>query len=267
MVSGATLYELLAGQAPYSGADAAAVLRQVIHGPPPRISERNPQAAKPLCTIAETAMSRELRDRYASMSDVLADLERAKLGAAPWGASQRAPTRDRGKVVVAGISVLIICALFALGLRKRIARDGGNLAVSLAAEDTRGLPSDQADVTAIEFESFRVTRFHGSTRRVIGVLGESADSAVENDSLRCIVRLHTTAHCLLLAINPDASVQRCYPTTLAVETAATDQIVFPDNVNAGYQLTDGPGVQAFLCLAAHDQSSRRGITSRASRLG
>ncbi len=82
---GALLYELLTGEPPYAGPTLGEIRRQILAGPPKPIQERNPEADAGLRTVAEGAMARELRDRYADMSDVLADLQRIKQGKAPVG--------------------------------------------------------------------------------------------------------------------------------------------------------------------------------------
>jgi serine/threonine protein kinase len=73
---GALLYEMLTGQPPYVGRNAQEIREQIRAGPPRPLREVQPLAPAGLAVIAETAMSRELRDRYAHMSDVLADLDR-----------------------------------------------------------------------------------------------------------------------------------------------------------------------------------------------
>lgn len=88
---GALLYEMLAGRAPYQGENTAAILDAVRAGPPPAIRMLNPKADVGLVRVAEAAMARELRDRYAQMADVAADLERLAAGQAPVG-----PRASRG---------------------------------------------------------------------------------------------------------------------------------------------------------------------------
>jgi sugar lactone lactonase YvrE len=82
---GALLYEMLTGEPPYAGPTLQEIRRQILAGPPKPIQERNPEADAGLRAVAEGAMARELRDRYADMSDVLADLQRIKQGKAPVG--------------------------------------------------------------------------------------------------------------------------------------------------------------------------------------
>jgi serine/threonine protein kinase len=85
---GAMLYELLTGHLPYTYNGAQTMRRtltEILEGPPPRIHVRNPKAPAGLVAIAEGCMARELRDRYAKMSDVVTDLERVAAGKAPLG--------------------------------------------------------------------------------------------------------------------------------------------------------------------------------------
>jgi len=82
---GALLYEMLTGEPPYAGRNTSDIRRQILAGPPKPILARNPGANAGLVAVAEGAMARELRDRYADMADVLADLERINAGKATVG--------------------------------------------------------------------------------------------------------------------------------------------------------------------------------------
>jgi serine/threonine protein kinase len=82
---GALLYEMLTGEPPYAGRSTQDIRRQILAGPPKSIRLRNPEADVGLAAVAEGAMARELRNRYADMTDVLADLERIKQGRTPVG--------------------------------------------------------------------------------------------------------------------------------------------------------------------------------------
>ena len=80
---GAVLYEMLTGRPPYEGETTKAVLNQIKSGPPRPILQVKPKAPPGLARIAEWAMAREHRDRYADMSDVLSDLGRVRDGKPP----------------------------------------------------------------------------------------------------------------------------------------------------------------------------------------
>jgi sugar lactone lactonase YvrE len=82
---GALLYEMLTGEPPYAGRNTQDIRKQIMAGPPKPIRQRNPEADAGLAAVAEGAMERELRNRYADMADVLADLERIKQGRKPAG--------------------------------------------------------------------------------------------------------------------------------------------------------------------------------------
>jgi serine/threonine protein kinase/sugar lactone lactonase YvrE len=89
---GALLYEMLTGHAPYKGRTTKEILDQVIAGPPKPILTVNPSADPRLVAVAEKAMARELRDRYADMRDVFKDLEQIKEGKNPLGFRKTAAT-------------------------------------------------------------------------------------------------------------------------------------------------------------------------------
>ena len=94
---GCLLYEMLTGQPPYQGPTVDAVLKQIQDGPPPPIRQLNPHAPAALAAIADHAMARELRDRYASMADVVAELERVAQGKAPIGTHGKVQSAPYGK--------------------------------------------------------------------------------------------------------------------------------------------------------------------------
>lgn len=88
---GALLYELLTGRRPFEGPNPSIIVNKILAGPPEPIRSINPAAPEDLVKIAEWAMARELRDRYAEMADITRDLERAERGEAVIGPHGRAP--------------------------------------------------------------------------------------------------------------------------------------------------------------------------------
>ena len=82
---GALLYEMLTGKPPYQGQTTREIRDRILAGPPKPIAEMNPGADPGLVSLAEGAMAREQRDRYASMADVAADLRRVAEAKAPLG--------------------------------------------------------------------------------------------------------------------------------------------------------------------------------------
>ena len=123
---GCLLYEMLTGQPPYQGPTVDAVLKQIQDGPPPPIRQLNPHAPAALTAIADHAMARELRDRYASMADVVEELERVAQGKVligTHGKEQSAPhgkaggSANKRKALIAAGAVAII-GLAAFGISR-----------------------------------------------------------------------------------------------------------------------------------------------------
>jgi serine/threonine protein kinase len=108
---GALLYEMLTGDPPYVGSSTQDIRRQILAGPPKPIRQRNPEADAGLAAVAEGAMARELRNRYADMTDVLADLERIKQGrppAGPHGLARRVRHTPPAIWMTAGVVLVVL---------------------------------------------------------------------------------------------------------------------------------------------------------------
>jgi hypothetical protein len=82
---GALLYEMLTSEPPYKGRTTREIRSLILTGPPPAIRTLNPKASDSLVQVAEGAMGRELRDRYANMEDIVKDLQRIGEGKLPIG--------------------------------------------------------------------------------------------------------------------------------------------------------------------------------------
>jgi DNA-binding beta-propeller fold protein YncE len=119
---GAILYEMLTGRPPYEGRTTWEVRRQIIAGPPAAIAWLNPKADARLAAVAEGAMGRELRDRYADMGDVVADLKRVRLGKRPLGPhgigrKVRRLGRTSGTAVIVAAAVVLALAIWLRPIR------------------------------------------------------------------------------------------------------------------------------------------------------
>lgn len=108
---GALMYEMLTGQPPYKGKNTKEILNKILAGPPEPITTLNPQADRTLVAVAEKAMARELRDRYADMRDVVKDLEKIRDGKLR-GTKASPPASGIKYLIYAGLPVLI--AMFVL---------------------------------------------------------------------------------------------------------------------------------------------------------
>jgi tetratricopeptide (TPR) repeat protein len=140
---GAILYHLLSGRAPVETADRplAEVLADVHRGEMPRLSSIAPRVRGDVEAIVQKAMARDRRDRYASASELGAELARAIAGepvlARPPTAAQQLGrlARAHPRTMVAAAAVLAIGVVGIVMLERTRARAEENfLAASNAAD-------------------------------------------------------------------------------------------------------------------------------------
>lgn len=77
---GATLYHMLAGQAPFQVSDMAGLMSAHLNEAPPPLSKLNQNVSLGAISVIEKAMAKDPNDRYQDASDLLEDLERIVRG-------------------------------------------------------------------------------------------------------------------------------------------------------------------------------------------
>jgi len=95
---GVVLFELLAGETPFTGENFVAVAMQHINDPPPRIRDRRGDVSARLEQAIERALAKEPRDRWASMEELCSELEACLAELDGWpdsGATVVVPARAR----------------------------------------------------------------------------------------------------------------------------------------------------------------------------
>ena len=102
---GIVLYELLAGQRPFSGASDLEVLKTIIHGSFPPLRADIPPALR---TIVEKALEKDPAERYQTMRDMVVDLRR--LGREKAVGSKSVEPRSFRLIVPAAAVVLALVA-------------------------------------------------------------------------------------------------------------------------------------------------------------
>jgi eukaryotic-like serine/threonine-protein kinase len=154
---GVVLYEMLAGTLPFTAESQVGVAMKHVQEPMPDVQRKRPEVSAALAVIIERATSKQVENRYASVEDMLHDLEEALaieaarageatgeattvLRALPDATGELAPGRLRrpGRVMV--LSVLAVLALAAAAV----------LVVTNARRDPSGQPAAAAPREPVE---------------------------------------------------------------------------------------------------------------------
>ena len=154
---GAILYHVLAGEPPYTGTSAAAILEAVIAAPPQPIVTRVPGVPDELATIVGKAMARTPEARYPSAKELLEELVRFRDGqlVRAHRYSRRALVRRfirRNRAAVTATSALLVIAatMGAISLRQIVrARDNATDALARARRERAALLEEQGRRAAL----------------------------------------------------------------------------------------------------------------------
>ncbi len=160
---GATLYELLALQPPYSGADAEQTRAAILEGAPSSIRARNREVSRELELVCFKAIERERARRYASTAEFARDLDAVLRGRAvsarppglgyrAWRWVKRHPTRSIAAAAIAAVALVGPAGLYVGELRQKQALARALAAESAALELARS-EGARADERASEAEA------------------------------------------------------------------------------------------------------------------
>ncbi|HZU38911.1 MAG TPA: serine/threonine-protein kinase, partial [Gemmataceae bacterium] len=119
---GAILYEVLTGQAPFTGPDTGAILAQVVCDPPVPPRRRVPAIPRALEAICLKALAKQRTQRYASASELAAEVQRfladepVQAFPEPWTMkTRRWLGRHRTAVATATATLLVATVGLAIG--------------------------------------------------------------------------------------------------------------------------------------------------------
>ncbi len=134
---GATLYHLLSGKAPFTGGTSQEIILKVVSEQPPRLRDIPPR----LEGIVLKCLEKEAKDRYQSMAELIADLDRFTAGQRPvappltrWRRVKRWAKRNRRGVVAATVVLVGLVVGVAAVWPERDAE--GKIRKELAADRT-----------------------------------------------------------------------------------------------------------------------------------
>jgi serine/threonine-protein kinase len=134
---GCVLYEMLAGEPPFTGPNQQAILTRRFAGPPTPLRQLRPDVPRALETTVMTALATDPADRFTTASEFAAALEAPAYGAT--GARRLARGRGRSAwILVRGLVLVAIAALAVLFLRdsRRPTLDPHRLVVAVLSNET-----------------------------------------------------------------------------------------------------------------------------------
>lgn len=163
---GVVFYEALAGIHPFRGATVFQTCNRIMKETPEPIGKRNPDVPERLGAIVQRMLAKRPADRYASASDVLADLREIQLADSETKGSTRAlPSRSnksawRKSAIVAACVLLAAAAWFVYGryFQKPVLSEHASILIT-DFENQSGLPLFDHTVTEAVRESLEQSRY------------------------------------------------------------------------------------------------------------
>lgn len=123
---GVIMYEAAAGRVPFSGNNYLSVISQVLNEEPKPLRELRPDLSEEFEAVVSKAMSKDVKERYASANDMLADItsllddptrstERAKItGPRRRSLAKKSDGSTRYVVWIAGLAIVVSAVVFSV---------------------------------------------------------------------------------------------------------------------------------------------------------
>jgi eukaryotic-like serine/threonine-protein kinase len=142
---GIVLYEMLTGEVPFKGDSSVSVAMKQVREGLPDVQRRRPGVSAALASVLERATAKELRNRYSSMAEFVADLEQvltyetarageatgeatAVLSQLPGGSATRRPLPRRLAPVLLYVAIAAAVAVAAVILIGKVSDNSSNSA-------------------------------------------------------------------------------------------------------------------------------------------
>jgi hypothetical protein len=253
---GCTLYHLLAGRPPFAGAGYETAGRKMeahAHAPAPPIRGRRPEVPDGLAAVLARLLAKDPAARFATPAEVAEALRPftagcalsrlvTSAGAAPAAPAAAAPPPPPGpneppRPPAQGRAVL---GKFGLGVA---------LAAALIAAAVLGAIRVFGSPGPVPTATMEIGHWDGD-KKPLGLLGKHSPAARCDDLVRVRVRFNRPSYCYLVGYLTDGRELLCYPDGGATPPEKVEEVVYPRDGAWAYRLTDGPGVQAFVVVAA-----------------
>jgi hypothetical protein len=166
---GATLFSLLTGRAPFVGPTSAGVLHQVLTDPPQRLRALRSEVPLGLEAIVMKCLEKDPKDRYQTVAELLADLDRYEAGQKPvapaltrWRRARQWARRQRFGFAVGAAAVVTAVGLVVAARAFAPVPPPGPPPKTKTAEEIR----------AEELEAIRADLLAGKSVTLVGKQGE-----------------------------------------------------------------------------------------------
>jgi serine/threonine protein kinase len=158
------LYELLAGQRPFTGTTDLEILQTIIHG---TLRPLDPAIPASLRAVVEKSLEKDPKDRYQSMREMVIDLRRLIRSTVETGAPQRIPSAGRWKLIrAAGLLALVVFVVF-----------GGITVLSKFRESSKPVSQEYTRITDYA-DSARAPALSPDGRMLTFIRGDSSDTMI-----------------------------------------------------------------------------------------
>jgi formylglycine-generating enzyme required for sulfatase activity len=171
---GVVLFELLTLKRPFEGRSSHEIVSAILFRDPPRVRALNARVPRDLELVCQTAMAKEVRERYADAAALRDDLDRflnhqsiVAKAPAPWERGWRWARRHQTALALAGVA---LAALLLGGAWMRARERGERIRRHLAAlDEVRGDPARES------IETLPITRLVRLRQELAALQRERAD--------------------------------------------------------------------------------------------
>ncbi|HEX5103004.1 MAG TPA: protein kinase, partial [Pirellulaceae bacterium] len=260
---GALLYEMLAGQRPFTGSLSADLFDEIAHREPKPLRLIDPSIPQRLEEIVGRCLRKNVADRYATAADVTADLRAWLAEEQPLeqGKSQE-KRRDKRTYVIAGIATACVAALLLIAAwpwlpqrpQIQISSDAVVVQTSpIESEDSiaPALPPEQLDGSV----SLRIWSPIDSSRRGRLLDEPGMLPLVAGDQIRVEATLSQAAFAYLVWIDVAGQATPVYPwrpgdwNSRPTSEEKVLRLSLPEQQDAGWEWEPASGMETLVLLA------------------
>ncbi|HSU94383.1 MAG TPA: serine/threonine-protein kinase, partial [Gemmatimonadaceae bacterium] len=130
------LYEMLAGEPPFTGPNPQTIRAKMLSGPPPSVRRSRPGIAPRLDAAVDKALAPAPADRYASVAEFARTLSTAEM--ATQGALLPHSARRREQVLAIALAAVLVAGVFGIWYRSRPPAIAGDAALAVLPFENEG---------------------------------------------------------------------------------------------------------------------------------